>query len=319
MATESVGQYPGRLGPRGREEIGDAGQEVRVPAGRPVGHARDGALDGRARAVGRQQEQDGGQRPVAGPHGERRDGAADPLGGGRRGDAGGTVGPAEVAPGRPGPGHQAEQPVHEHGAGRSGEGAGRAREEHAQALADHPDPGQPEEGNDEGGAHGAPEQQADPDEELDQREEGVPDRDVGRHEVPDVCDEVPEDEGLPAGVGQDVVLDEALAEHEGLELQGGVEDPEQAQSDLEPPLRADGQREAAVVVVVFVLLRAPIGAHALVYATGGVGDGRVRAARRGRRGRRGCRGWRGQGNWKSWATQSVGVTASATGFPPTLS
>ena len=66
----------------------------------------------------------------------------------------------------------------------------------------------------------------DADEELDQREERVPHRDVGRHEVPDVRDEVAEDEGLPAGVGQDVGLDEAAAEHEGLELQGGIEDPE---------------------------------------------------------------------------------------------
>ena len=97
----------------------------------------------------------------------------------------------------------------------------------------------------ERGAHRAPEQQAHPDEELDQREERVPHRDVGRHEVPDVGDEVAEDEGLPAGVGQDVVLDEAPAEHEGLELQGRIEDPEQAEDDLEHPLGADGEREAA--------------------------------------------------------------------------
>ena len=179
----------------------------------------------------------------------------------------------------PGPRHEAEQPVHEHGAGGAGEGGGRAGEEHAQALADDPDAERPDERDGQRRAHRAPEQQADADEELDQREERVPHRDVGRDEVPDVRDEVAEDEGLPAGVGQDEVLDEALAEHEGLELQGRIEDPEQAEDDLERPLRADGEREAALLAPSgSSCLRARVAVHALLYATGGPPDCRVRAA-----------------------------------------
>ena len=149
---------------------------------------------------------------------------------------------------RPGPGHEADEPVEEHRPRGAGQRAGRAGEEHAQALADDPDAEHPGERHGQRGAHRAPEEQADADEELDQREERVPHRDVGRHEVPDVGDEVAEDEGLPAGVGQDDGLHEAAAEHEGLELQRGIEDPEEAEDDLQGPLRtrtASGKRRRA--------------------------------------------------------------------------
>ena len=70
-------------------------------------------------------------------------------------------------------------------------------------------------------------------------------------------------------------LDEAPAEHEGLELQGGVEDPEQAEDDLEHPLGADGEWEAAVRRLVLSCPGTFV--HALTYATGGPPDGLVRA------------------------------------------
>ncbi len=92
-------------------------------------------------------------------------------------------------------------------------------------------------------------------------------------------DEVTEDERLATGIAQDVVLDEASTEHEGLELQCGVEDPEQAENDLERPLRADGEREAAGRVLVVILVRARVAVHALLYATGAPQDGSVRADR----------------------------------------
>ena len=164
-------------------------------------------------------------------------------------------------------------------------------------------PSDPDERHGQRGAHRAPEEQADADEELDQREERVPHRDVGRQEVPDVGDEVAEDEGLPAGVGQDVGVDEAPAEHEGLELQGGVEDPEQAEDDLEDPLGADGEREAAVLAPL-VRSRAPAAC-----------PGRCPCPALRYRRPAGWPGQGGEGSWKSWAMQSVGVTASATGVP----
>ena len=123
-------------------------------------------------------------------------------------------------------------------------------------------------------------------------------------------DEIAQDEGLPAGVGQDVVLHEAVAEHEGLELQRGIEDPEQAEDDLQDPLGADGQREAAVLLRLLVV-GARVAVHALLYATGGPVDRRVRGS--------GVRASGRQGSWKSCAMQFVGVIASATCFPLTLS
>jgi hypothetical protein len=79
------------------------------------------------------------------------------------------------------------------------------------------------------------------------REEGVPHRDVRPQEVRDVGDEVAHDEGLAARI----VLeegDEALAEHEGLELEGGIEDPEATEDDLERPLGVDDRGEVSLGV-----------------------------------------------------------------------
>ena len=134
------------------------------------------------------------------------------------------------------PGHEAEQPVHEDTAGRAGQRSGRSGENHAEALPEEPHPEGPGERHGQGGTHRRPVEEPQADGELNQREERVPDRDVRREEVPDVGDEVADDERLPLGVGQDVGLHEAAPEHEGLELQGGVEHPEQPQDDLQRPL-----------------------------------------------------------------------------------
>ena len=48
---------------------------------------------------------------------------------------------------------------------------------------------------------------------------------------------------LALGVGQDEGADETPPEHEGLELQGGVEDPEEAEHHLQDALAPDGERE----------------------------------------------------------------------------
>ncbi len=138
------GQDPRRLGARGREQVAEVGQEVGVPTGLPVRHADDSALDGGGGAVVGEQEQDGGDRPVAGPHDERRDGAADALGGRRCGDAGGAVAPiGRVTAGRAGPGHEADEPVDQYRAGRASQRGGGAGQEHAQAFAEEPDPRSP--------------------------------------------------------------------------------------------------------------------------------------------------------------------------------
>ena len=117
-----------------------------------------------------------------------------------------------------------------------------------------------------------------------------------------------QDERLPAGAAQDVVLHEAAAEHEGLELQGRIEDPEEAEDDLQGPLGADGEGEAAVLrrrlrhspsSCVPRSLSMPC--FTLPAALGMAASGSH------------------QGSSKSWAMQLVGVTASATGFPSTLS
>ena len=152
-----------------------------------------------------------------------------------------------------------------------------AGEQHAHALADDPDTEGPHERDGQRRPHRGLEEQAHADEELDQCEERVPHRDVGRHEVPDVRDEVAQDEGLPAGVGQYERVHEAAAEHEGLKLQGGIDDPEQAQNDLEHALGADGEGEAAVLSC-FLVQCVPAALHALLYATGGLSDGCVRPA-----------------------------------------
>ena len=79
------------------------------------------------------------------------------------------------------------------------------------------------------------------------------DRDVGGEEVADVGDEGSDERRLPAGAAQDHRRDEAPAEHVGLELQGGVEDPEQPEArSAGARWRADGEREAAVRSVALV-------------------------------------------------------------------
>ena len=65
--------------------------------GSPSAMPDDGALDRGGGPVVGQEEQDGGQRPVAGPHRQRRDAAADALGGGRRGHADRAVAPVDPA------------------------------------------------------------------------------------------------------------------------------------------------------------------------------------------------------------------------------
>ena len=112
----------------------------------------------------------------------------------------------------------------------------------------------------------------------------------------------PSDEGLAAGVGQDARVDEAPAEHEGLELQGGVEDPEQAEDDLQRALGADGEGEArrAAVPRRASVLRAPVAVHALVTLPA--------ACRMARSGPIGGRAVGSPGR-----CSRVGVTASATG------
>ena len=118
----------------------------------------------------------------------------------------------------------------------------------------------------------------------------------------------PTTKGWPLALGRMNEFDEAAAEHERLELQGGVEDPEQAQDDLEHPLGADGQREAARRRPAPGSSRSLV--HALTYATGGLRDGRVRAA--------GV--WaRPSGQLEVLGDAVVGVTASATALPFTLS
>ncbi len=227
-----------------------------VPPGHHAAHARDGALNRRPGPVGGEHEQDGGQRPVPGPDGQRRDRPRRSPG--RRArwrhpTAGRSSRPRSCR-GRRGQAIRPMRPYSEHRPRGARERRGVAGEEHAQALADDPDAEHPGERHRQRGAHRALVEQADADEELDEREERVPHHDVGRHEVPDVGDEVAEDERLAAGVAQNVGLHEAAAEHEGLELQGGIEDPEEAENDLQGPLRPEREGEAAVLLHLLVLL-----------------------------------------------------------------
>ncbi len=282
MTTDTKGEDPRRLGPAGGEQVAEVGEEGGVPARRAGAHADDGALHRRRGPVVGEEEEDGGQAPVPRPHDERRDGAADALRrrGGRHAHR--SVASLCISPGRPRPGHEPEQPVHEDRAGRSRQRTRGAGEEHAHALADDPDPESPDEGHGERRLDRVAEEETDADEELDQREERVPDRDVRSQEVPDMGDEVTQHEGLALRVGQDEARDEAPAEHEGLELQGRVEDPEQAEDDLEDALGADGEREAADLAGRRALVRrleCRRCVHAPLYATGGVRDGIVTAWR----------------------------------------
>ena len=82
----------------------------------------------------------------------------------------------------------------------------------------------------------------------------------------------PRTKGWPVA-WQDERVDEAAAEHEGLELQGRIEDPEQAEGDLEHPLGPDRRRETARPGRVRVLA---LVCHVRSYATGGPPDGGVR-------------------------------------------
>ena len=60
---------------------------------------------------------------------------------------------------------------------------------------------------------------------------------MGPDEVAHIRDDPPDHIGLILRVVQQVGRGEVAAEHEGLELQAGVEEPEQPQDDLEDALR----------------------------------------------------------------------------------
>ncbi len=64
--------------------------------------------------------------------------------------------------------------------------------------------------------------------------------------MPDVGDEVADDERLAGGVGEDERVDEALAEHVRLELEGRIEDPEEAEDDLEGALGAQDRGDVPI-------------------------------------------------------------------------
>ncbi len=67
-------------------------------------------------------------------------------------------------------------------------------------------------------------------------EEGAPRRDVGTDEVTDVGDDPADDRGLALCVVQEVGRGEATPEHERLEPQSGIEQPEQTKDDLKGAL-----------------------------------------------------------------------------------
>jgi hypothetical protein len=152
------------------------------------------------------------------------------------------------SPGPARPRHQTDQPVHEDRAGCAGQRRGRSGQDQTQAFAEEPHPGHPEKRDDKGRANRAPEQQSCPDRHLNEGKEGVPDGNVRAHEVPDVGDDPPDDVRLSLCIVQEETGGEPTAEHVRLELQSGVQQPEQTEDDLERALGPhQGRRSAGAI------------------------------------------------------------------------
>ena len=97
----------------------------------------------------------------------------------------------------------------------------------------------------------------------------------------------PRTKGCPLALARMMCLDEAAAEHEGLELQGRIEDPEQAEDDLEHPLglKTGGRARsrwpevagaAGVVALVLAALVAAVVAAAVAVAVAAVHGAAIR-------------------------------------------
>ena len=140
-------------------------------------------------------------------------------------------------------------------------------------------------------------------------------------------DQVADDEGLAVGVGEDEGVDEALAEHVGLELEGCVEDPEEAEDHLEGALSAQdragcpdrlGTRVSASRLGPRLARRRlhPVRRCLRALCPRPWVYGQRYRPDSGALGRPDRDGWlRRYGSRKSWVMQLVGVAATATGWP----
>jgi hypothetical protein len=222
-------------------------------------------------------EQHNGQRPVVtDPAGERALEAGEPAGRTVGGHGAGDVGsrvvhrqnlqhggadpqrcPCEWQPARgwdvgapaARPGSEREHAVDENRARGAAEQTRVPARESGQALAEEPHPERPGERSGEREPGGAGREQPEPDQQLNRREGHVPGDRVGRDQVRRPVDRAGDEVGLPGSQRGDHLPRKAGAEHERLELQCAVQEPEEPQDDLQGAPRdsyvGDGEREPA--------------------------------------------------------------------------
>ncbi len=212
------------------EGDGQAVVERAGPARFACGHGRHRVAEALGGPVGRQQLEVGEAAPEGHPGHSGEPGSERAVPGHRP-----TRRPSLARPDQDG-----DEGVEDDGAGVAGYRR-RAGEHAAQALAEPPDPDRPGDRGGQRGPHRRAPEQAEGDEELDGGEQCVPQPDVVRHDVIGP-EHRPADHRRVAGCSRlEHVHNEAPREHGGLELQGGVEQPDEPEGDLQAtPPTVDG-------------------------------------------------------------------------------
>ena len=187
--------------------------------GQPRGARRgtgDRALDGAGAVIGGQQPQRGEPQPQRRPRDPPTARADQAQATARR------------------PTHQARQHVQQRCTGRPGQRVRGAGEEPAEPLSGEPDAQPPDERHHQRWLDAAPGEHAQADQNLNRRGEPVEQGDMGKDRLSDPGDRTPDHPGLPCRVGSQHVGHERPTEHERLQLQQAIDQPDQAEHDLRP-------------------------------------------------------------------------------------
>ena len=212
--------------PRTGEGMTGRIEEVGVPAGLAVRRFRQLVRDGVGRPVEGEHPDDRLEEPEAGPHEQRTRPAQDAAAGRGRCSAHALVVSALV---RPGPHQQTEKHVEADCTGSPLQRRRLPGQHHAEPLAEEVEARAPYERGHERRLHGPPEEQSDSDGDLNDAEEGNPERRPVGEQVGRVVDGRVDQARLAGGHRPDDFRDERGLEEVRLELQQPVDDPDRTE------------------------------------------------------------------------------------------
>ena len=213
------------------------------------------------------------------------------------------------APWRPGPGHQADEAVHEHRPRGARERAGVAGEEHAQALADDPDAEHPDERHRQRGRTVRRKSSPTPMKSWISAKKVFHTAMSGDTKFPMWVMRSPRTKGCPLALARMLVSTKPRPNMKGWNCRAASRIQKRPRTTWSTRWertasgkRLWGRSAARPPPAPRSRPGAPVAVHALPYATGAPADGQAS-------------GPAAQGSSKSWVMQLVGVTASRHGLP----